>query len=170
MRRVLLFIRLWFTLIATGFYSLWDLGNCIPIMHSSSLHILSLVIATFSQCHQISIYDKDLLHWIWLPCCQASYWKLGFRRSNEWWVQRLFEYCFFLLLFLVFMWSIDCIWTCFRIINVSESNWMIMHSSKFLVLKLFLNHWFSFFFSFCLSSPLTSILKICVRLPHSVNL
>lgn len=170
MRRVFLFIQLWFTLIATGFYSLWDLGNCIPIMHSSSLHVLSLVIATFSQCHQISIYDKDLLHWIWLPCCQASYWNLGFRRSNEWRVQCLFDYWVFLLLFLFFMWSIDCIWTCFSIVNVSEGNWMIMRSSKFFCFKIVFKSLIFLFFSFCLSSPLTSILKICVRLPHSVNL
>lgn len=138
--------RLWFTLIATGFYFLWDLGNRIPIMRSSSLHILS---ATFSQCRQISIYNKDFLHQIWLPCCQASYWSLGLRRSNESWVQHLFKYCFFFPP-LVFMFSIDCISTCFSIINVSENSWMIMQSSKFFVLKLFWNNWFSFFIYFFL--------------------
>lgn len=131
-----LFIQLWFTSIATGFYSTWDLGNHIPIMHSSSLHMLS---ATFIQCHQISIYNKDLLHQSWLLCCQATYCVLGLRRSNEWWVQHLFKYYFF------FMLSIDCIRTCFSIINVYENDWMVMHSSKLFFLELFWEHWFSFY-------------------------
>lgn len=48
---------------------------------------------TFSQCCQISTYNKDLLHQIWLPCCQDSYWSLGRKRSNERWLEHLFKCC-----------------------------------------------------------------------------
>lgn len=139
MSRAFLFIQLWFTSIATGFYSSWDLGNCLPLMHSSSFHVLS---ATFSQCRQISIYNKDLLHQSWLLCCQASCCVLGLRRSNEWWVQHLFKYYFF------FMLSIDCIWTCFSIINVYENDWMIMQF-RILCFQILLRA-LVFLLSFCL--------------------
>lgn len=112
-------------------------GEPCSIMHSSPLHVLS---ATSSQCRRIRIYNKDL--YIRAGYCAARtaalFWASAGAMRDE-------HSIYWVLLF--FMLSIDCIWTCFSIINVYENDWMIMHSSFFFffVLEVFWEHWFSFY-------------------------